>query len=130
MICGLRQPRTQKFRVARDEILHQLDLCRKGEITDAELESANPLVNGWRMLDDPLRRALLDRDRAAAGALVSPEERIEGDRHHARAGHCRGTGLALDTVFFMKERKMTNYSALHEYADPHAGKRSCASAIT
>ena len=46
----------RNFEVARDEILHQLDLCRAGEITDAELESARKtLVNGWRtMLDDPL----------------------------------------------------------------------------
>lgn len=82
------------FEVARDEILHQLDLCRKGEITDAELESARKtLVNGWRtMLDDPLTLERYWMGQAAAGTLVSPEERIEQVADITREpGHCRGT---------------------------------------
>ena len=39
------------FEVARDEILHQLDLCRKGEITDAELESARKTPVSYTHLD-------------------------------------------------------------------------------
>lgn len=84
----------RNFEVARDEILHQLDLCRKGEITDAELESARKtLVNGWRtMLDDPLTLERYWMGQAAAGTLVSPEERIEQVTDITREpGHCRGT---------------------------------------
>ena len=93
------------FEVARDEILHQLDLCRKGEITDAELESARKtLVNGWRtMLDDPLTLERYWMGQAAAGTLVSPEERIEQVADITREQVIAAAqSTALDTVFFMK----------------------------
>ena len=93
------------FEVARDEILHQLDLCRKGEITDAELESARKtLVNGWRtMLDDPLTLERYWMGQAAAGTLVSHEERIEQVTDITREQVIAAAqSTALDTVFFMK----------------------------
>lgn len=85
----------RNFEVARDEILHQLDLCRKGEITDAELESARKtLVNGWRS-HARLTQLTLERywmGQAAAGTLVSPEERIEQVADITREpGPCCGT---------------------------------------
>ena len=95
----------RNFEVARDEILHQLDLCRKGEITDAELESARKtLVNGWRtMLDDPLTLERYWMGQAAAGTLVSPEERIEQVADITREQVIAAAqSTALDTVFFMK----------------------------
>ena len=95
----------RNFEVARDEILHQLDLCRKGEITDAELESARKtLVNGWRtMLDDPLTLERYWMGQAAAGTLVSPEERIEQVTDITREQVIAAAqSTALDTVFFMK----------------------------
>ena len=94
----------KNFEVARDEILHQLDLCRKGEITDAELESARKtLVNGWRMLDDPLTLERYWMGQAAAGTLVSPDERIEQVTDITREQVIAAAqSTALDTVFFMK----------------------------
>ena len=95
----------RNFEVARDEILHQLDLCRKGEITDAELESARKtLVNGWRtMLDDPLTLERYWMGQAAAGTLVSPEKRIEQVTDITREQVIvAAQSTALDTVFFMK----------------------------
>lgn len=95
----------RNFEVARDEILHQLDLCRKGEITDAELESARKtLVNGWRtMLDDPLTLERYWMGQAAAGTLVSPEERIGQVTDITREQVIAAAqSTALDTVFFMK----------------------------
>lgn len=95
----------RNFEVARDEILHQLDLCRKGEITDAELESARKtLVNGWRtMLDDPLTLERYWMGQAAAGTLVSPEARIEQVADITREQVIAAAqSTALDTVFFMK----------------------------
>ena len=95
----------RNFEVARDEILHQLDLCRKGEITDAELESARKtLVNGWRtMLDDPLTLERYWMGQAAAGTLVSPEKRIEQVADITREQVIAAAqSTALDTVFFMK----------------------------
>ena len=77
----------------------------KGEITDAELESARKtLVNGWRtMLDDPLTlEGATGWDRRLQAARIARGAHRAGDRHHARAGHCRGTEHPLDTVFFMK----------------------------
>lgn len=67
---------------------------RQGRNYGRELESARKtLVNGWRtMLDDPLTLERYWMGQAAAGTLVSPEERIEQVADITREpGHCRGT---------------------------------------
>ena len=94
-----------KFEVARDEILRQLDECRAGDITDAEIDGARrTLTTNWgAMLDDPLTLERYWLGQAAAGTMVSPEERIAQvqivgrDRIVAAA-----QATALDTVYFMK----------------------------
>lgn len=93
------------FAVARDEILHQLDECRAGALTDAELETARKtLANNWRaMLDDPLTLERYWLGQAAAGLLIPPETRIEQiaavTREQATAA---AQNTALDTIYFMK----------------------------
>nr|WP_297179416.1 insulinase family protein [uncultured Agathobaculum sp.] len=94
-----------KFEVARDEILRQLDECRAGDITDAEIDGARrTLTTNWgAMLDDPLTLERYWLGQAAAGTMVSAEERIAQvqtvgrDRIVAAA-----QATALDTVYFMK----------------------------
>ena len=95
----------KNFAVARDEILHQLALCQQGDMTADEIEAARKtLVTGWRaMLDDPLTLERYWLGQAAAGTLVSPEERIAqieaATREQAVAA---AQGTALDTIYFMK----------------------------
>ena len=95
----------RNFDAARDEILHQLEECRSGGITDAELETARKtLANGWRaMLDDPLTLERYWLGQAAAGLLIPPEKRIEQisavTREQATAA---AQNAALDTIYFMK----------------------------
>lgn len=95
----------RNFEVARDEILHQMEVCRTGGITESELESARKtLVNSWRtMLDDPLTLERYWLGQAAVGTLVSPEARIDqmADVDLARV-ITAAQNTALDTVFFMK----------------------------
>lgn len=93
------------FETARDEILRQLDACRAGDITDAEIESARKtLINGWRaMLDDPLTLERYWLGQAAAGTMVSPEERIAQAAQVDRARIVSAAqATALDTIYFMK----------------------------
>ena len=93
------------FETARDEILRQLDACRAGDITDAEIESARKtLTTNWRaMLDDPLTLERYWLGQAAAGTLVSPEERIAQVADVTRARIVAAAqATALDTVYFMK----------------------------
>ena len=95
----------RNFEIARDEILHQLELCRQGEITEVELDSARKtLVSGWRtMLDDPLTLERYWMGQAAAGTLLSPEERIEQVADVTREQVIEAAQhTALDTVFFMR----------------------------
>ena len=86
-------------------VLHQLEVCRTGGITESELESARKtLVNSWRtMLDDPLTLERYWLGQAAAGTLVSPEARIDqmADVDLTRV-ITAAQNTALDTVFFMK----------------------------
>lgn len=93
------------FETARDEILRQLDACRAGDITDAEIESASKtLATNWRaMLDDPLTLERYWLGQAAAGTLVSPEERIAQVADVTRERIVAAAqATALDTVYFMK----------------------------
>ena len=61
-------------------------------------------ANGWRtMLDDPLTLERYWMGQAAAGTLVSPEERIEQVTDITREQVIAAAqSTALDTVFFMK----------------------------
>ena len=93
------------FETARDEIVRQLEACRAGDITDAEIESARKtLTTNWRaMLDDPLTLERYWLGQAAAGTLVAPEERIaqvQGVTRKRIVAAAQAT--ALDTVYFMK----------------------------
>lgn len=93
------------FETARDEILHQLALCRDGAITDAETEAARgTLQNSWRaMLDDPLALERYWLMQAVAGTLVSPEERIEQVKTVTREQITQAAqATALDMIYFMK----------------------------
>ena len=93
------------FETARDEILRQLDACRAGDITDAEIESARKtLTTNWRaMLDDPLTLERYWLGQAAAGTLVTPEERIAQVANVTRGDIVAAAqATALDTVYFMK----------------------------
>ena len=93
------------FAVARDEILHQLDECRAGALTDAELDTARKtLANGWRaMLDDPLTLERSWLGQAASGLLIPPEKRIEQiSAVTPEQVTAAAQNTALDTVYFMK----------------------------
>lgn len=95
----------KNFKAARDEILRQLELCRQGEISEMELETArSALQTNWRvMLDDPLALENYWLGQAVTGALITPEERIEqlaAVTLEQVAQAARNT--ALDTVYFMK----------------------------
>ena len=93
------------FETARDEILRQLDACRAGDITDAEIDAARKtLTTNWRaMLDDPLTLERYWLGQAAAGTLVTPEERIAQVAAVTRGDIVAAAqATALDTVYFMK----------------------------
>ena len=68
------------------------------------MQNSKALVNGWRtMLDDPLTLERYWMGQAAAGTLVSPEERIEQVADITREQVIAAAqSTALDTVFFMK----------------------------
>ena len=95
----------KNFEIARDEILYQLQLCKDGDISDDEIESARKTLSGsWRaLMDDPLQMERYWLTQAIAGTLQPPEERIEAlktvtrDRIVAAAND-----TALDTVYFLK----------------------------
>ncbi len=93
------------FAVARDEILHQLALCRQGDITGEELAAARAaLMTGWRaMLDDPLALERYWLAQAVAGTQISPEARIEQVRQVTQEAVVQAArDTTLDTVYFMK----------------------------
>ena len=93
------------YQVALDGILHQLELCKQGQITEEELESARThLVSGFRTgMDSPGRLddyaigqaiAGLDgsmADMAQAIGQVTLEQVVEA-----------ANTLQTDTVFFLK----------------------------
>lgn len=94
-----------KFAVARDEILRQLDACREGDITDAEIDGARrTLATNWgAMLDDPLTLERYWLGQAAAGTMVSAEERIAQVQTVDRARIIAAAqATTLDMVYLMK----------------------------
>lgn len=95
----------KNFTAARDEILHQLELCRQGEISETELETGrSTLQTNWRvMLDDPLALENYWLGQAVVDTLVAPEERIEQLAVVTRAQVAQAAqNTELDTVYFMK----------------------------
>ncbi len=98
----------EKYEAARDEILAQLDDCRKGQISQEELESARRyVVNQLRTTQDAQGR-LEDYwlGQAAAGLDGSPEdladavEKITGEQVQKAA-----TGWKLDSVYFLNGKE-------------------------
>ena len=93
------------YEVARDGILHQLDLCKKGEITAQEMESArNYLVSALRTGNDsPGRLDDFAVGQAIAGMSGSMEQlsaevqKVSLDQVVEAANT-----LKLDTVYFLK----------------------------
>ena len=76
-----------------------------GDITDAEIDAARKtLTTNWRaMLDDPLTLERYWLGQAAAGTLVTPEERIAQVAAVTRGDIVAAAqATALDTVYFMK----------------------------
>lgn len=93
------------FETARDEILHQLQLCKDGDISPDEIESARKTLTGsWRaMLDEPMQLERYWLVQAIAGTLCTPEERIETLKAVTRDKVVAAAqATALDTVYFMK----------------------------
>lgn len=98
----------EKYQQARDEILAQLETCRRGEITSDELEGARRIiVTALRTtLDSQNRMADYWLGQAVAGLEESPEElvaRVEDvtvDRLVKVAGK-----LELDTIYFLKGKE-------------------------
>lgn len=98
----------EKYQQARDEILAQLDACRRGEITSDELEGARRIVvTALRTtLDSQSRMADYWLGQAVAGLEDSPEElaaRVETvgvERLIDVAGK-----LELDTIYFLKGKE-------------------------
>lgn len=94
-----------KYEVTKREILHQLQLCRDGDISADEIENARrTLISAWRaMLDEPVQLERYWLAQAIAGTMTQPEERIEAvqtvtqERVIAAAN-----ATALDTVYFLK----------------------------
>jgi predicted Zn-dependent peptidase len=98
----------EKYRQARDEILAQLEACRRGEITSDELEGARRIiVTALRTtLDSQNRMADYWLGQAVAGLEESPEElaarveRVSVDQLVKVAGK-----LELDTIYFLKGKE-------------------------
>lgn len=98
----------EKYEQARDEILAQLEACRRGEITDEELEGARRIViTALRTtLDSQSRLADYWLGQAAAELVQTPEElaaqleQVTKEQVVAAAGR-----LQLDTIYFLKGKE-------------------------
>lgn len=97
-----------RFAAARDEILSQLDQCRRGDFTDQELESARrSVVSGLRSIPDSQAR-LEDYwlGQAVSGCGEDPAHlarRVEGVTREAVVAALGG--VALDTIYFLKGKE-------------------------
>ena len=97
-----------RFTAARDEILSQLEACRRGDFTDRELESARrSVVSGLRSIPDSQAR-LEDYwlGQAVSGCSEDPAAlaaRVEAvTREDVVAALA---GVTLDTVYFLKGKE-------------------------
>lgn len=98
----------EKYQQARDEILAQLEACRRGEITGEELEGARRIVMTalYTTLDSQSRLSDYWLGQAVAGLEESPEQlarRIEAvtvEQVAQAAGK-----LKLDTIYFLNGKE-------------------------
>lgn len=98
----------EKYQQARDEILAQLEACRRGEITRDELEGARRIVMTalYTTLDSQSRLSDYWLGQAVAGLEESPEQlarRIEAvtvEQVAQAAGK-----LQLDTIYFLNGKE-------------------------
>lgn len=98
----------EKYHQAKEEILAQLEACRRGEITNDELEGARSIVMTalQTTLDSQGRMADYWLGQAVAGLEEDPEQlarRLElvGVEQVARAAR----RLELDTIYFLKGKE-------------------------
>lgn len=95
----------EKYEIARDGILNQLDLCKKGDITGDELESArNYLISALRTGNDSPGR--LD-DYAIGQAIAGRTDTMEDLATKLKTITLdqvveAANSLTLDTVYFLK----------------------------
>lgn len=98
----------EKYRQAKEEILAQLEACRRGEITNDELEGARSIViTALRTtLDSQSRMYDYWLGQAVAGLEESPEElaaRVEHVSVEQMVEVARK--LELDTIYFLKGKE-------------------------
>ena len=97
-----------KFQQARDEILHQLEEIRQGNMEDWELEGTRSiLINGHRStLDDQGRLEEFWLGQSAAGLDTGIEELVEGIRRVTKEQVAAAAQkLELDTIYFLRGRE-------------------------
>ncbi len=97
-----------KYDIAREEILSQLESIRRGEIEDWELEGTRSiLVNGHRStLDDQGRLEEFWLGQSAAGLDTGIEELVEGIRRVTKEQVAAAAQkLELDTIYFLRGRE-------------------------
>ena len=94
-----------KYEMARDEILRQLEECRKGNITELEMESTRSYIqSSLRSSGDSLMR-MEDfwLSQLVGGFDYTPEELMEQISHVTLDDVVRAANrTVLDTIFFLK----------------------------
>ena len=98
----------EKYEAARDEILAQLDDCRKGRISQGELESARRyVVNQLRTtLDAQGRLEDYWLGQATAGLNFSPEELVDAvEKTTGEQVQRAAAAWKLDSVYFLKGKE-------------------------
>ena len=97
-----------KYQQARDEILAQLEACRRGDITADELEGARRIVITalQTTLDSQNRMADYWLGQAAAGLTETPEQ-LAGRLEQVTAEQvvAAASRLELDTIYFLKGKE-------------------------
>ena len=97
-----------KYAQARDEILAQLEACRRGDITPDELEGARRIVMTalYTTLDSQSRQADFWLGQAAADLTQTPEElAAQVERVTAEQVAHAAQKVQLDTIYFLKGKE-------------------------
>ena len=97
-----------KYAQARDEILAQLEACRRGDITPDELEGARRIVMTalYTTLDSQSRQADFWLGQAAADLTQTPEElAAQVERVTAEQVAHAAQKVKLDTIYFLKGKE-------------------------
>lgn len=94
-----------RYEVARDGILEQLDLCKKGDITEEELESArNYLISALRTGNDSPGRlddyAISQSIAGKSGTMADLAKQLQAVNMEQVVE--AANSLTLDTVYFLK----------------------------